>query len=101
MGLWARHACDTCGAPALRRHVNRKALDQYASFTDQRAELKRRQAENAKGEAKIRQLIQTLDLRKDEAIERTFKVPCPACCGSSACPYPIVWRSRPHCVGMS
>jgi structural maintenance of chromosome 3 (chondroitin sulfate proteoglycan 6) len=57
----------------LGRHVNRKALDQYASFTDQRAELKRRQAENARGEAKIRQLIDTLDLRKDEAIERTFK----------------------------
>ncbi|CAL8464327.1 g3862 [Coccomyxa elongata] len=54
-------------------HVNRKALDQYAAFTDQRAELGRRQEENARGEAKIKQLIETLDLRKDEAIERTFK----------------------------
>lgn len=57
-----------------RRHVNRKALDQYAAFTDQRAELARRQEENARGETKIKQLIDTLDLRKDEAIERTFKV---------------------------
>lgn len=57
----------------LFRHVNRKALDQYAAFTDQRAELARRQEENARSEAKIKQLIETLDLRKDEAIERTFK----------------------------
>ncbi len=54
--------------------MNRKALDQYASFTDQRTELKRRQEENSKGEDKINQLIRTLDLRKEEAIERTFKV---------------------------
>ena len=59
--------------------MNRKALDEYASFTEQKTELKRRQEENARGEAKIKQLIQTLDLRKDEAIERTFKVPCPVC----------------------
>ncbi len=56
--------------------MNRKALDEYASFTEQKTELKRRQEENARGEAKIKQLIQTLDLRKDEAIERTFKVGC-------------------------
>ena len=44
------------------------------NFTEQRQELTQRQTENSKGEAKIKQLIQTLDLRKDEAIERTFKV---------------------------
>ena len=54
-------------------HVNQKALDQYVAFTDQRAELTRRAAENGAAEAKIRQLIATLDLRKDEAVERTFK----------------------------
>lgn len=54
-------------------HVNKKALDQYVSFSDQRDELVRRKAENDGAEAKIRQLISTLDLRKDEAIERTFK----------------------------
>jgi structural maintenance of chromosome 3 (chondroitin sulfate proteoglycan 6) len=31
------------------------------------------QQENDRGDDKIRQLIATLDLRKDEAIERTFK----------------------------
>jgi structural maintenance of chromosome 3 (chondroitin sulfate proteoglycan 6) len=59
-----------------RSHVNRKALDEYATFMEQRTELKRRQEENAKGEDKINQLIRTLDLRKEEAIERTFKVAC-------------------------
>ena len=29
--------------------------------------------ENDRGEEKIRQLISTLDMRKDEALERTFK----------------------------
>lgn len=55
-------------------HVNKKALDQYTNFTEQREELARRQTENGRGEDKIKQLIQTLDMRKDEAIERTFKV---------------------------
>ena len=44
--------------------------------------LRKRQEETARAEAKIRQLIQTLDLRKDEAIERTFKarpLPVHAC----------------------
>ncbi|DBB00026.1 hypothetical protein WJX77_003476 [Trebouxia sp. C0004] len=54
-------------------HVNKKALDQYTNFTEQREELARRQTENGRGEDKIKQLIQTLDMRKDEAIERTFK----------------------------
>lgn len=56
------------------RHVNKKALDQYQSFTDQRADLVRRLKENDRSEEKIRELINTLDLRKDEAIERTFRV---------------------------
>ncbi|GAX82234.1 hypothetical protein CEUSTIGMA_g9662.t1 [Chlamydomonas eustigma] len=53
--------------------VNRKALDQYTSFTEQREELKVRKAELDRSEAKIRELIYALDMRKDEAIERTFK----------------------------
>jgi hypothetical protein len=60
-------------------HVNKKAMDQYVNFTEQREELVARHEENRKAEAKIRDLIQTLDLRKDEAIERTFKVDnCPS-----------------------
>jgi structural maintenance of chromosome 3 (chondroitin sulfate proteoglycan 6) len=54
-------------------HVNKKALDQYVSFAEQRDELGRRKNENDAASAKIRQLIETLDMRKDEAIERTFK----------------------------
>lgn len=72
--------------------MNRKALDQYATFIDQRAELKRRQEENAKGEAKIKELIDNLDLRKDEAIERTFKVGAAQyhCCSFGTCSQLIV-----------
>jgi structural maintenance of chromosome 3 (chondroitin sulfate proteoglycan 6) len=54
-------------------HVNRKALEQFTSFTEQRRELEARRAEVGEGEAKIRELIAALDLRKDEAIERTFR----------------------------
>ncbi|KAG9459745.1 hypothetical protein H6P81_004253 [Aristolochia fimbriata] len=54
-------------------HVNRKALDQYISFTEQREELQKRQAELDAGDGKIGELISVLDQRKDESIERTFK----------------------------
>ena len=37
--------------------VNRKALDQYTSFTEQREELQQRKAELDRSEAKIRELI--------------------------------------------
>jgi structural maintenance of chromosome 3 (chondroitin sulfate proteoglycan 6) len=53
--------------------VNRKALDQYTSFTEQREDLGQRKIELDRSEGKIRELIQALDMRKDEAIERTFK----------------------------
>lgn len=69
------------------RHVNKKALDQYVNFTDQKEELLRRHEDNVRGKDKIQQLIHSLDLRKDEAIERTFKVGGPASlcfCSSSA-----------------
>lgn len=54
-------------------HVNKKALDQYVNFTEQREELQRRQAELDSGDEKIKELISVLDMRKDESIERTFK----------------------------
>lgn len=54
-------------------HVNKKALDQYVNFTEQREELHKRQAELDSGDEKIRELISVLDHRKDESIERTFK----------------------------
>lgn len=60
--------------------MNKKALDQYTNFTEQREELAKRQTENRRAEDKIRELIKTLDMRKDEAVERTFKVTNPCSC---------------------
>ena len=54
-------------------HVNKKALDQYVSFSTQREQLLERKQEQEKGHAKITELIAVLDAKKDEAIERTFK----------------------------
>ncbi|XP_063943501.1 structural maintenance of chromosomes protein 3-like [Daucus carota subsp. sativus] len=54
-------------------HVNKKALDQYQNFTDQREELRKRQEELNAGDEKIKELISVLDQRRDESIERTFK----------------------------
>ncbi|CAI0541506.1 unnamed protein product [Linum tenue] len=54
-------------------HVNKKALDQYVNFWEQREELQKRQAELDAGDEKIKELITVLDQRKDESIERTFK----------------------------
>ena len=70
----ALYTPETTEAVMWRSSVNKKALDQYVNFTEQREELVARHEENRKGEGKIRDLIQTLDLRKDEAVERTFKV---------------------------
>lgn len=53
--------------------VNKKALDQYVNFTEQREALRLRQEDVNQGEEKIKELISALDMRKDEAIERTFK----------------------------
>ncbi|BGP39221.1 Structural maintenance of chromosomes protein 3 [Rhodotorula kratochvilovae] len=54
-------------------HVNKKAYEQYTSFTKQRDELLARQEELDKSQESIEELIGVLDARKDEAIERTFK----------------------------
>eukprot|EP00879_Flechtneria_rotunda_P012761 GHRR01013325.1.p1 GENE.GHRR01013325.1~~GHRR01013325.1.p1 ORF type:complete len:1111 (+),score=537.85 GHRR01013325.1:324-3656(+) len=54
-------------------HVNKKALDQYVNFTEQREDLNRRRNEIQQSHVKIRELIAALDMRKNEAIERTFK----------------------------
>jgi structural maintenance of chromosome 3 (chondroitin sulfate proteoglycan 6) len=54
-------------------HVNKKALDQYMSFTEQRDEYSRRFTQQKKEEEKISELIGALDMQKDELLERTFK----------------------------
>eukprot|EP00048_Salpingoeca_helianthica_P020901 m.9177 g.9177 ORF g.9177 m.9177 type:complete len:1197 (+) comp5363_c0_seq1:148-3738(+) len=54
-------------------HVNKKALDQYVSFSQQRDDLFTRKQEQDTADAKIKELVAVLDGQKDEAIERTFK----------------------------
>ncbi|KAG5634871.1 hypothetical protein H0H81_000460 [Sphagnurus paluster] len=54
-------------------HVNKKAFEQYSNFTKQRDELLNRREELDKSAASIEELVEVLDQRKDEAIERTFK----------------------------
>lgn len=54
-------------------HVNKKAFEQYNSFTKQRETLITRREELDASQKSIDDLIMVLDQRKDEAIERTFK----------------------------
>lgn len=54
-------------------HVNKKAFEQYNSFTKQRETLTTRREELEASQKSIDDLISVLDQRKDEAIERTFK----------------------------
>ena len=53
-------------------HVNKKAFEQYNNFTKQRDDLLKRREELDTSAGSIQELIETLDQRKDEAIERTF-----------------------------
>ncbi|KAH6907637.1 RecF/RecN/SMC [Coprinopsis sp. MPI-PUGE-AT-0042] len=54
-------------------HVNKKAFEQYSNFTKQRDQLLKRREELDTSAESIEELVQVLDQRKDEAIERTFK----------------------------
>ncbi|KAI8368390.1 hypothetical protein EDC96DRAFT_138627 [Choanephora cucurbitarum] len=53
-------------------HVNKKASEQYNRFIKQRDQLILRKLELDKSAESIHELIESLDLRKNEAIERTF-----------------------------
>jgi len=55
------------------KHVNKKAFEQYNNFTNQRDSLTKRRKELDDSQASIQELVEVLDQRKDEAIERTFK----------------------------
>lgn len=55
------------------KHVNKKAFEQYNSFTNQQDQLLKRRKELDQSQASIEELVAHLDQRKDEAIERTFK----------------------------
>lgn len=53
--------------------VNRKALDQFVSFNEQRETLMQRKDEMDRDSVAIQQMIESLDAQKDEAILRTFR----------------------------
>ena len=54
-------------------HVNKKAFEQYANFTKQREQLQDRKEELDTSAKSIEKLINTLDQRKNEAIDKTFE----------------------------
>ncbi|XP_070540446.1 structural maintenance of chromosomes protein 3-like [Ptychodera flava] len=54
-------------------HVNKKALDQFVNFSDQKEKLIKRKEELDKGHEAITQLMNVLEHRKYEAIQLTFK----------------------------
>ncbi|XP_058126850.1 structural maintenance of chromosomes protein 3-like [Anopheles ziemanni] len=54
-------------------HVNKKALDQFLSFSEQKEKLYTRKAELDVGKDKICELMQLLEARKVEAIQFTFR----------------------------
>lgn len=54
-------------------HVNKKAYDQYVNFSEQREALLKRKQELDEGAEKVKELIESLDRQKDEAINRTFR----------------------------
>ncbi|PHH91027.1 hypothetical protein CDD83_1920 [Cordyceps sp. RAO-2017] len=55
------------------KHVNKKAFEQYNNFTTQQEHLMKRRRELDASQESIEELVEHLDRRKDEAIERTFK----------------------------
>ncbi|PIK61922.1 putative structural maintenance of chromosomes protein 3 isoform X3 [Apostichopus japonicus] len=65
---------DQCNAELKKySHVNKKALDQFINFSDQKEKLIKRKEESDKGHSSITDLMNVLELRKYEAIQFTFK----------------------------
>lgn len=60
----------------ISSHVNKKALDQFMSFSDQKEKLVKRKEELDRGDEKIKELMSVLEQRKCEAIQFTFKQVC-------------------------
>ncbi|KAK6174533.1 hypothetical protein SNE40_017790 [Patella caerulea] len=54
-------------------HVNKKALDQFVNFSDQKEKLMKRKEEIDRAHESILDLMNALDQRKYEAIQLTFK----------------------------
>jgi structural maintenance of chromosome 3 (chondroitin sulfate proteoglycan 6) len=55
-------------------NVNKKALDQFVNFSEQKEKLKKRKEELDRGHQSILDLIDGLDQRKYDAIQLTFKL---------------------------
>lgn len=53
--------------------MNKKALDQFVNFSEQKEKLIKRQDELDRGYKSIMELMNVLELRKYEAIQLTFK----------------------------
>merc|ERR1711957_1583 len=54
-------------------HVNKKAYDQFVNFSDKRESLLERMTEVDREAEKVKELVESLDQQKDEAINRTFR----------------------------
>ncbi|XP_013782387.1 structural maintenance of chromosomes protein 3-like [Limulus polyphemus] len=54
-------------------HVNKKALDQFINFSEQKEKLVKRKEELDRGHSSIMELMNALEMRKYEAIQLTFK----------------------------
>jgi len=68
------HKLDECNNDLKKySHVNKKALDQFVNFSDQKEKLIKRKEELDRADQSIKDLIYHLDQRKFEAIELTFK----------------------------
>ncbi len=55
------------------QHVNKKAIDQYLNARQQKEDLLKRKEELDASRASLEGLIQSLDMKKEEEIDRTFK----------------------------
>jgi len=65
---------DQCNAELKAySHVNKKALDQFVNFTEQKSKLIKRKEELDRAHTSIIELMNALDHRKYEAIQLTFK----------------------------
>jgi len=54
-------------------NVNKKAMDQYTSFSKERRKLHKRNEEQLEDKQHIKQLMEHLDTKKDDALRRTFQ----------------------------
>jgi structural maintenance of chromosome 3 (chondroitin sulfate proteoglycan 6) len=54
-------------------HVNKKAYDQFVNFSEQRESLLKRKEDLDTGAEKVKELLESLERQKDEAINRTFR----------------------------